>query len=93
MGATFGCYYSRSSLVLQVLQVLQSVGVRSYKSLCKCLPHDSTFIYLVLEACFYCNCLVSLWREYFRIVDVDFAVVEGIAAGIAGIYILAPEWT
>ena len=26
-------------------------------------------------------------------VDVVFAVVEGVAAGIAGIYILDPEWT
>ena len=33
VGATFGRYYNRSSLVLQVLQ---SVGVRSYKSPCYC---------------------------------------------------------
>ena len=38
-----------------------------------------------------CHCGGSTFDS--TTVDVVFAVVEGVAAGIAGIYILAPEWT
>ena len=40
-----------------------------------------------------CHCGGSTGTFDSTTVDVVFAVVEGVAAGNAGIYILAPEWT